>query len=120
MIILVVHINGIWAIESECYPPVAAYANRPTAETLAFQLVEIKARKIHIPRVCSGVKPAKNQSYSVFVLRLDASFGTFQKVTFKSFMFEILDHLWSVTRDVTGVNCGRPHSNRVGGDLKRL
>ena len=107
MIVLVVHIDGIWAIEFECNPPVAAYANLPTIETLAFQWVEKKTGEVHISRACSGMQPAKYQSDSAFMLGLYAGFGTLQKVAFKPFMFEILNHLRSVTRGVTGVNYGR-------------
>lgn len=107
MIVLVVHIDGIWAIEFECNPPVAAYADRPTVETLTFQWVEKKTREVHISRTCSGVQPAKYQSDSAFMLGLYAGFGTLQEVAFKPFVFEILNHLRSVTRGVTGVNYRR-------------
>ena len=107
MIILVVHINGIWAIEYKSYSPVATHSDGPAPTTLTFQFMEIETWQIHISRVCSGMEAAENQSNSAFMLRLDASLRPFQKELFKPLMFEILNHSSTVTRYVTGVNYWR-------------
>ena len=105
MIILVVHVNDVGTFELECNTPVATNPNRPASTTPAFQFMEIKTWKVHIPGAGGSMEAAENQSDPALMPGLDACLGAFQKELFQPLVFEIPDHSITVTRYVTGVNC---------------
>ncbi len=102
MVILVIDLRAINARKSKRHAPIAADLHRPGAFPRALQFMKVQAGQVHVARIGSGVQPAKNQSKTAGLSRLDATPTTRGKECLQTLVPKCPDrHSMSVTHKVT-------------------
>lgn len=62
MVVLVIHINRVRTIKFECHAPITADSYRPHASILAFELMQVQARQVHVLWVNGSMQPGQDES----------------------------------------------------------
>jgi len=96
MVVAVIDEHGVFAIKSECEPPVAAYRHRPVVFQIATQGMQLPARSVHIFRRSGIVQREQLPAKPLSMAGLDFGSRSRPEEQLDSLVTKAFDHTYSV------------------------